>query len=699
VTRSITTIMDRSARMGEKTIKKVLMNSGLTEKEAEVYIFLAQHDVRKGADIARLLRKDRAQVFRILRRLQTKGFVEATLEFPKRFTVVPFENIIDSIVNAKQKEVDYIKEAKEDLLDFMSKKRKAEVLEKFLVVKGNRRIYQKISQIIKDTKQQLSVVATFKDLMRSYRFGIFDNALDHPLRSHVQFRFLTEFSKRNSRALKAVTAKIPKTDFNFKVKNPDLGFSVFPRMITRDNEELLFFTSRTDKDEKADICLWTNCKSIVQTFTAVFDDLWRNSTELQEKIAERETGKSISIQDPENSEKKYWKTLREAKNEIVVMTSAKNLINFWEWKPPLEKWKKKAVSIKIMAPITKENFEIAEQLSNSSEVRHIAESRIGTTVVDGKHVFQFKTPLTFQEAPDFDMAFKPEFYSNNLEYVSRVKCVLNSLWRKARAPSPIMLKSIVQPPPEGIGIDESYISGSERPNNPYTKIAFPIERKPGTITERQVLDKMLNAKKNAAKNCLKDEVVFYGKFAEAVIHPPEQPNLPEMIIQVCFLNEKSYFGEEKWLSVLLQLDTPKGKAFVPVASVQDRAVDLDYRERLVSKSPAIRKIQILDKGQFQVQTNGNILFAGWTKPIPLLGKYTLPPSCLLFEGYGKTKSGVIKIFTGTSFEQTWEYNGLEAFVTFFHPSSKYSGPGTDGRLGREIIITQSHSLPSPHKWI
>ena len=48
--------------MGEETIKKVLRNSGLTEKEAEVYIFLARHDVRKGTEIARLLRKDKAMM-------------------------------------------------------------------------------------------------------------------------------------------------------------------------------------------------------------------------------------------------------------------------------------------------------------------------------------------------------------------------------------------------------------------------------------------------------------------------------------------------------------------------------------------------------------------------------------------------------------------------------------------------------------
>ena len=169
-----------------ETIKKVLRNSGLTEKEAEVYIFLSQHDVRKGAEIARLLRKDKAQVYRILRRLQAKGFVEATLEFPSRFTVVPFENILDSLVKAKQEEVAFIKGAKKDLLDYISKKRQVKTLEKFVVIKGNKRIYTKISQIIQDTKHQLSVATTVPGLMRADRFGVFDIAFNHPLRSQIQ---------------------------------------------------------------------------------------------------------------------------------------------------------------------------------------------------------------------------------------------------------------------------------------------------------------------------------------------------------------------------------------------------------------------------------------------------------------------------------------------------------------------------------
>ena len=84
---------------------------------------------------------------------------------------------------------------------------------------------------------------------------------------------------------------------------------------------------------------------------------------------------------------------------------------------------------------------------------------------------------------------------------------------------------------------------------------------------------------------------------------------------------------------------------------------------------------------------GNTLFAGWTIPIPLLPKYTLPPSCILFEGYGKLVSGISETTIPSGRKVTTEYNGLESFVTFFHPSSKYSGPGTDGLLARDAITT------------
>ena len=688
--------------MGEETIKKVLRNSGLTNKEAEMYVFLAQKNALKATEIAKLLKKDRAQVFRILQNLQTKGFVEATLDFPTQYAIVPFENILESIVKAKREEVVFIEKAKEDLLNYMKKKRRSEPsLEKFVVIKGNKRIYAKITQMIRNTKHQLSAAATFSVLMRADRFDVFDVAFNNPLRSQIQYRFLTELSKQNLKAVHSILKRTPKTNFTFKVRNPDLGLKLFPRMITRDNEEVLFFTTpESNETGKDEVCLWTNSKSLVQTFTAVFEDLWRNSTDLQAKVSEMKTHKkSVSINvESERIERNYQEILRSAEKEIMMITSSKNLINFWETESPFKMWVKHNVSVKIMAPITKKNLIVAENLSKFCQIRHIAAGQLNTTVIDSKYLFQFKITPEDQEELGANPPFETPFYSDNKEYVGKMKVMMDDLWRNAQVPSKTTLESILESPPAEVSafVDNSYTYS--RPDSPYRKSVISYEEKPKMVTEKEVLSKMRNASKHPVRSPF-DAIVFYGKRASAVIRQINQLKLPEMIVEVYNWNENSSFGAENWLVISLWHETAKGNAFVPVAHVQDKPIGLGRRKALSEvyfNTPAAKNIQIIKKEEFQVQSYGDILFAGWTRQIPLLpDKYSLPPSAILFEGYGKIKPGVIRIGFPSGFKQTMEFNGLEAFVTFFHPSAKYSGPGTDGLLSREIISTAK--LPSPNQ--
>ena len=682
-------------RLGEETIRKMLKDSGLTEKEAEIYVFLAKHEAMKGTEIARLTKTAKSQIFRLLKKLQAKSYVESTLEFPPRYMAVPFENVLSAIIRAKREEVAFIEKSKKDLLDHLRRKSQAEPsLEKFSVIKGNKKIYSKIAQMTRDTKHTLSAAATFPSLVRADQFGIFDDAFNHPLRSQIQYRFLTELSEQNLNAAEAVLKRTLKAEFNFRARNPDLGLTLFPRMVARDNEEILFFiTPRTEQRKKEDVCLWTNCNSLVRTFTAVFDDLWRNSTDIQEKIVEIETGKPTPTTpitaDAETIEEKYEKTLRAAKKEIIMMISSKDLVKFCQSNPPFKEWAKHSVSVKIMAPITKENFGIAEQLPKICEIRHAAESQFGTTVVDGKHLFQFKTPSTNQEEPESASSLKKPLYSDDPEYVGKVKVMLDDLWRNARASSPITLESIIQSSTTGMNAFSGSPYLSSKPDSPFRKMVFKLECWPEAITEKEVISKIVNAKKHPVKNPLKDKAVFYGRKASAVIHPPNYLNLPEMIISVFHWNEKSSFGPENWMRIHLWLDTPKGNAFMPMAHIQHRSNGVNFVKAVLADTPAAKNIQVIKQDEFQVQTFGNTLFVGWTKPIPLLPpKYTLPPSCILWEGYGKVRNAILKAALPSGFKDVFEHSISDAFVTFFHPSSKYQGPGTEGTLSRELIFTE-----------
>ena len=191
--------------MSDEAIARVLTSSTLTEKEAEVYIFLAKHDAKKATDIAKLLGKDKSQVFHILKNLQAKGFVESTIEFPTHFAAVPFENVMNSIIGTKQKEVADIKKSKKKLIDYLKQKHKVESepsIEKFMVIKGDKEIHSRISKMILDTEHELSAATTVSGLLRADRFGIFDVAFNHSLRPQISFRFLTELSEQNLKTVK-----------------------------------------------------------------------------------------------------------------------------------------------------------------------------------------------------------------------------------------------------------------------------------------------------------------------------------------------------------------------------------------------------------------------------------------------------------------------------------------------------------------
>ncbi|MFX0095351.1 MAG: helix-turn-helix domain-containing protein, partial [Candidatus Hodarchaeota archaeon] len=529
MTKSIAEYWD-VVEMGEETIKKVLKNSGLTKSEAEIYIFLAKHQALKTTEIAKLTRKDRAQVFRILQSLQTKGFVEATLEFPAQYTTVPFENVLESILKAKKEEVVFIEKTKEDLLSYLREKRQSKSsLEKFVVIKGDRRIFSKITQMIRNTEHQLSAVATVPSLMRADRFDVFDSALEHTKNSPTTYRFLTDLSEKNLSSMKSILKRASRINLNFKARNPELGLKLFPRMIIRDNEEILFFTSpETQKVGKDDKCLWTNCNTLVQTFTSVFEDLWQNSTDLDTKFEEIETHKKTSTTLATKTAKdKYEEILGAAKKEIIMMTSSRNLIDFWLSEPPFKKWAKRCVSVKIMAPITRENLGVVESLSKFCEIRHVAAGQLSTTVVDDRYLFQFSTESAEKERLEDISSFRNSFYSENSEYVGKVGFMLDDFWRNARVPSTATLESILQSSsPFATAFDEDSYTVS-RLDSPYRKMVVSVEEKPRMVTEEEVLSKINNARRHPVKSPL-DTVVFYGRHASAVIRPPSYLNLPEM---------------------------------------------------------------------------------------------------------------------------------------------------------------------------
>ncbi len=90
------------------------MNLGLTQREAEIYVFLAKNGPKKEGDIASQLNTAQQQLNHSLMRLQNKRFVNISVKEEKIFSAVPLRQILENLVKANLEEADRITKEKEN---------------------------------------------------------------------------------------------------------------------------------------------------------------------------------------------------------------------------------------------------------------------------------------------------------------------------------------------------------------------------------------------------------------------------------------------------------------------------------------------------------------------------------------------------------------------------------------------------------
>lgn len=107
---------------------------------------------------------------------------------------------------------------------------------------------------------------------------------------------------------------------------------------------------------------------------------------------------------------------------------------------------------------------------------------------------------------------------------------------------------------------------------------------------------------------------------------------------------------------------------------------------MMTNFPCGQNVQLVKDDELQIYFQGNKLVGAWTVPIKLFPPpLILPPGCVILESTGDLRT-VTDIMTYPSgYSMTRESNGFDAFVTFLHEKSKYSGPSTDGFLARDTI--------------
>jgi len=387
--------------MSEKDVTKFLQLLGLSKREIQVYMFLAKSVVQSTSFVAKRLKMERVQAYRTFKKLQEKGFIEATLERPTRFTIVAFGALVDNFINAKKSEVVNLNEQKQNLLTAwlsISAPESEYPVAKFSIITGKKKIHSKMISMIEESKSEVIVLTTALGLIQEDIAGIFDAAAGPSQEHKVQIQIITEIAPENLKVVERIDQSIVEDKLNIKLRHVNMSSRFFPRFLIKDEEEAILyapFGNEASVLNLEDEGLWINDKMFISVLKAFFGQMWQSGVDASRRIEELKSGipigETLVIKGVEESWNKVTKVLDSAKKDIVVITSSQSINRLAE-DDPIIKYFKKGLKTRIMASIDLDNLKPAQKLTKDYEVKHVPISYLTMMVVDHKHLFMFKMP-------------------------------------------------------------------------------------------------------------------------------------------------------------------------------------------------------------------------------------------------------------------------------------------------------------------
>ena len=502
--------------MSEKDILKFLQNLGFSKREVQVYMFLAKSGAQSTSFVAKRLKMERVQAYRTFKKLQEKGFIEATLERPTRFTVVPFINLLESFIEAKKSEVENLSLQKDSLLESwrtVSAPESDYTVAKFSVIGGKKKIHNKMLSMIDEAQKGIYILTTGLGVIQEDIAGIFDAIVDLAKKRKIQYKIIADISKDNFEIMERLNRRIASEKAGVESRHLTFNSRYFPRFLIKDDEEAILYASSGDGASILNIedeGLWINDRMFISILRAFFNQMWLTGIETSRRIEELKTGvptgETVVIKDPEEAWLKVEQMLDNAKQDVILIASSQS-INGLNEKDLFAKHHKVGVKFRLMAPLDLDNLEAAKQLSANYEIRHVPINYMTMLLVDDVNLFMFKSP-PLEDVSDESLFYLNEtVFTNDPKQTERVSEMLNDTWKRGVEVSQITSQAAgMKLPTCTVVISETAgnLVSTMLKNNVdsvlITKNGSPV----GIVTDRDLLKEIIESKKDPEKTLIED---------------------------------------------------------------------------------------------------------------------------------------------------------------------------------------------------
>jgi sugar-specific transcriptional regulator TrmB len=263
---------DQSLNRQLLTIEETLSRFGLLKNEIKVYLYLARAGEMKAGEIAEAISLHRTETYRILRDLEKKGIVFAIFEKPLKFTAIPLDKAIDSLVDAQKIQIKLLEQEKEGLVDLWQSMPQPKVTntkkELFQMLEGEQQVLMKANELLERSEKDFQVFAS-KDYLSQLFYSDFSDKLKNQV-ENVEVSLITDNSLKSAYFLGQLLC-LNKT--HKVADNKSL-----PCFMISDNKEVLitFHEDATDDDIKKKqktTAIWTNYSPFIKVLSTLFGKL------------------------------------------------------------------------------------------------------------------------------------------------------------------------------------------------------------------------------------------------------------------------------------------------------------------------------------------------------------------------------------------------------------------------------------------
>jgi sugar-specific transcriptional regulator TrmB len=253
----------------EGEVMSALVQLGLTNAEAKVYLATVTLEGGTATEIAALAGKDRGNTHHTLAKLQQLGIVEPTTGSPTVFNAIEVTKALDHLFSLQSMRLRRLDELRKSISANVSSSsfRATPQAETYSIIKGRLNTYLRMIESVAMSKEKVALLCSAEGLTRLRRFRNFFQSVSEKAAEGVEFRIISEITAANLEDVKAFSRI---GEFRH-IRNQATNASVYDGKVA---SVALSINEKLDEDVKDHVALWTNGSSFVRTFGEFFDSIW-----------------------------------------------------------------------------------------------------------------------------------------------------------------------------------------------------------------------------------------------------------------------------------------------------------------------------------------------------------------------------------------------------------------------------------------